>query len=156
MITMRGLSRQLAEALNTDATFKALSTSLIGGEFNYFVNVDLSTVEVPLPYFGIVTFNDKDDREVVKSFQTQFLIGITRTDPTTVGNITEEASLDKVEELSRAALVVIETERRNFGIQGDKNIKITYINMYVPSPDGEDDLQMQIDIEWEQDKFLNR
>jgi hypothetical protein len=155
MITMRGLSRQLAEVLDSDATFKALSTTLIGQEFNYFVNVDLSTVEVPIPYFGIVTFNDRDEKEVKKSFQTQLLLGIGRPSPVKINNITEEPSLDILEQLSRAALVAIETERRNFGIQGDKNIKIAYINMYVPSPDGEDDLQMQIDIEFEQEKFLS-
>jgi len=155
MITMRGISRFFAETLNESAEFKALSNSLISDEFDYFVNVDLATVEVPLPYFGIVTFNDKDDKEVEKKFQTQFLIGIEREKPIDVDGITEEPTLDKLEELTRKAYEVIAKEMRTFGIQGDSNIKISYVNMYVPNPDGESDLQMQVDIELEQEKFLS-
>jgi len=46
-VTMRGISRFFAETLNENAEFIALSQSLISDEFNYFVNVDLATVEVP-------------------------------------------------------------------------------------------------------------
>jgi len=154
-ITMRGISRFFAETLNENAEFKALSNSLISNEFDYFVNVDLATVEVPLPYFGIVTFNDKDDKEVEKVFQTQFLIGIDREKPTLINGVMEEPTLDKLETLSRKAFEIIAKEMRTFGIQGDTNIKIAYVNMYVPNPDGEDDLQMQVDIELESEKFLN-
>jgi len=154
MITMRGISRFFAETLNTNAEFIALSTTLISGEFSYFVNVDLAEVEVPINYFGIVTFEDTDDREVSKIFKTQFLIGIERQKPVDVGGITEEPTLDKLEELSRKAVEVIASDMRTFGIQGDSNIKISYVNMYVPTPDGETDLQLQIDIELEQEKFL--
>jgi len=155
MITMRGISRFIAETLANDAEFIALSNTLISDEFHYFVNVDLATVQVPLPYFGIVTFEDKDDKEVKKAFQSQLLIGISRETPETVNRITEEPTLDNLEQLSRKAMEVISNEIRTFGIQGDQNIKISYINMYVPNPDGEDDLQMQIDIELEQEKFLS-
>jgi len=155
-VTMRGISRFFAETLNENAEFIALSQSLISDEFNYFVNVDLATVEVPLPYFGIVTFNDKDDREVEKKFQTQFLIGISREKPDFVdGEITEEPTLDNLEQLSRKAYEVITNEMRIFGIQGSKNVRVSYVNMYVPATDGEDDLQMQIDIEIEQDMYLS-
>jgi len=154
-ITMRGISRFFAETLNENAEFKALSNSLISNEFDYFVNVDLATVEVPLPYFGIVTFNDKDDKEVEKVFQTQFLIGIDREKPTLINGVMEEPTLDKLETLSRKAFEIIAKEMRTFGIQGDTNIKIAYVNMYVPNPDGEDDLQMQVDVELEQEKFLS-
>lgn len=154
-VTMRGISRFFAETLNTNAEFIALSQSLISDEFNYFVNVDLATVEVPLPYFGIVTFNDKDDREVDKKFQTQFLIGISREKPVLVDGVIEEPTLDKLEQLSRKAYEVIANEMRTFGIQGSKNVRISYVNMYVPTPDGETDLQLQIDIELEQDKYLS-
>jgi len=44
---------------------------------------------------------------------------------------------------------------RIFGIQGSKNVRVSYVNMYVPATDGEDDLQMQIDIEIEQDMYLS-
>lgn len=155
MITMRGISRFFAETLNENAEFIALSNSLISDEFDYFVNVDLATVEVPLPYFGIVTFNDKDNKEVEKNFQTQFLIGIEREKPALLNGIMEEPTLDKLEQLSRKAYEIIVKEMRTFGIQGDKNVYISYVNMYVPNPDGEDDLQMQIDIEIEQDKYLS-
>jgi len=155
MITMRGISRFFAETLNQDAEFIALSTSLISAEFDYFVNVDLATVEVPVPYFGIVTFNDKDEKEVEKKFQTQFLIGIDREKPALLNGIMEEPTLDKLEQLSKKALEVIANEIRTFGIQGDQNVRISHVNMYVPNPDGEDDLQMQVDIEIEQDKYLS-
>ena len=70
MITMRGISRESAEALNTDVEFIALCQSEISAEFNYYVNVDLATVnEVPLPYFSIVTYNDEDDKEIKKAFR---------------------------------------------------------------------------------------
>lgn len=155
MITMRSISRFIAETLNSDIEFKDLSNLLMSAEFNYFVNVDLATVEVPVPYFGIVTFEDKDDKEVEKKFQTQLLIGINRDAPILSDNITEEPSLDKLEQLSRKAIEVISKEMRTFGINGDKNIKVSYLNMYVPTPDGEQDLQLQVDIELEQDKFLS-
>jgi len=155
MITMRGISNFIAESLNTNAEYIALSNSLMSETFNYFVNVDLATVDVVVPYFGIVTFEDKDDKEVKKAFQTQLLIGINRLDPVTTNKITEEPTLDSLEQLGMKALEVISKDLRIFGIQGDTNIKISYINMYVPNPDGEDDLQMQIDIELEQEKFLS-
>lgn len=151
---MIGISRFVAETLNTNAEFIALSTSLIGGTFDYFINVDLAQVEVPLPYFAIVTFNDKDDRQVEKKFETQLLIGIEREAPVKVNDITEEPTLDKLEQLSRKAYEIIANEMR-LGIQGDQNVRISYVNMYVPAPDGENDLQMQIDIEIEQDKYLS-
>jgi hypothetical protein len=154
-VTMRGISRFFAETLNENAEFIALSDSLISDEFNYFMNVDLATVEVPLPYFGIVTFNDKDDREVEKKFQTQFLIGIEREKPDLLNGVMEEPTLDKLEQLSRKAYEIITNEMRFFGIQGDKNVRVSYVNMYVPNPDGDDDLQMQIDIEIEQDKYIS-
>ena len=156
MITMRGTSRLFAETLNSNLDFIALSNSLISSTFNYYVNVDLANLAggVALPYFSIVTFNDKDDKEVSKSFQTQFLIGIAREDFTTTSNITEEPTLAKLEALARKAIDVISKEIRDFGIEGDTNIKVAYVNMYVPNPDGEDDLQMQVDIELEQEKFL--
>ena len=154
-MTMRGISRFFAETLNTDDEFITLSTSLIGEPFTYFVNVDLSKVEVPNNFFGIVTFNDKDDKEVEKLFQTQFLIGINRDKPVDIGGITEEPTLDKLEQLTRKAYEVVAKAMRTFGIEGETNIQISYVNMYVPEPDGEDDLQMQVDIELEQIKFTN-
>lgn len=155
MITMRGISSFFATALNTNTEFIDLCTSLIGAEFSYFINVDLAQVEVPLPYFSIVTFADKDDKEVRKTFETMFLIGIAREAPVETGGITEEPTLDKLEQLTRKAIEVIAKEMRAFGIQGDKNIKVSYLSMYVPNPDGENDLQMQVDIELEQEKFLS-
>lgn len=155
MITMRSISRTFAELLENSTEFKALTNSLTSEEFNYYINVDLSSLkEVLLPYFAIVTFNDEDDKEVKKAFKTQFLIGIAREEPITVGKITEEPTLDKLETLTREAVEIISKELRDFGINGDSNVKIDYVNMYVPAPDGEDDLQMQVDIEIGQDKFL--
>ena len=89
-----------------------------------------------------------------KAFKVQFLIGIAREAVTTVNGISEEPTLDKLEQLTIKAVEVIAKELRDFGISNEKNIKIAYINMYVPTPDGEDDLQMQVDIELEQEKFL--
>lgn len=156
IITMRGISRFIAETLDTNAEFIALSTTEIGEPFNYFVNVDLSNLQggVPIPYFGIVTFDDQDDREVRKFFKTQLLIGIERTKPVTTSGITEEASLEILETLSRKAVELVEKEMRIFGVQGEKNIRVSFVNFYVPNPDGEDDLQMQVDIEFDQDKYL--
>jgi hypothetical protein len=156
MITMRGISRFIAETLDGNAEFIALSNTQLGEPFKYFVNVDLANLSggVPLPYFGIVTFDDQDAREVRKYFKTQFLIGIARTAPTTVGGITEEASLEILETLSRKAVELVTKEMRTFGVQGDSNIRISFVNFYVPNPDGEDDLQMQVDLEFDQDKYL--
>jgi len=155
-VTMRGISRQFAELLNTNAEFIALSQSLISDEFNYFVNVDIETLaEVPMPYFSIVTFNDKDEKEIKKSFQLLFLIGIEREAPALLNGVTEEPTLNKLETLTRKAFEIMAKEMRDFGIQGDKNVKISYVNMYVPNPEGDDDLQMQVDIEIEQDKYIS-
>jgi len=154
MITMRGLSMFFAETLNTNVEFTNLCNSLLGVKFNFFVNVDMASVEVPIPYFGIVTFEDKDDKEVEKKFQSMFLIGINRQDAINTSGITEEPTLDNLETLSRKAIEIINKEMGAFGVQGDKNIRMNYVNMFVPSPDGEDDLQMQVDIESEQYKFL--
>jgi hypothetical protein len=152
---MRAITRFFAETLNNSAEFTALSNSLLGGKFNFYINVDLATLtEVLLPYFSMVTFEDKDDKEVEKKFKAMFLIGIERQDPVTVSGITEEPTLDNLEQLTRKAVEIIEKDLRTFGIDGDTNIRFTYINMYVPSPDGEDDLQMQVDIELESEKFL--
>ncbi|MEA2091047.1 MAG: hypothetical protein U9O83_01625 [Campylobacterota bacterium] len=154
MITMRSISRFIAEALDASVEFQALSTANAGETFSYFVNVDLSEVEVTIPYFGIVTFENTDEREVKHGFKTQILLGINRDQPTKVGNITEEATVEKIEALAIKALEIIADELRTYGINGDNNIKIAYTNFYVPNPEGEDDLQIQIDIELEQDKFL--
>lgn len=154
-MTMRGISRTFAEVLEDSTEFKALTNSLTSEEFNYYINVDLSSLkEVLLPYFAIVTFNDEDDKEVKKAFKTQFLIGVARDKPATVGKITEEPTLDKLETLTREAVAIISKQLRDFGMNGDSNVRISYVNMYVPAPDGEDDLQMQVDIEIEQDKLL--
>lgn len=156
MITMRGLSRAIVDAVSSDTTFLALTNSLVGSTFEYYVNVDLTelTDGVALPYFSIVTFTDQDDIEIKKFFKTQILLGIERQKPVRVNNITEEPSLDILEQLSRKALDVIKSEIRTFGVQGDTNIRISFVNFYVPKPDGEVDLQMQIDLEFNQDKFL--
>lgn len=156
MITMRGISRFIAESLDGSSEFIDLSNTLIGEPFNYFVNVDLSTLEggVPIPYFGVVTFSDQDDREVRKFFKIQILIGIGRTEPVTVGSITEEPSLGILETLSMRAVELFTKDMRTFGVQGDSNLRLSFVNYYVPNPDGEDDLQMQIDIEFDQDKYL--
>jgi len=155
MITMTGISRFFAETLNENAEFIALSNSLLGEAFTYYINVDVNTVETEDSFFGIVTFNDKDDKEVEKKFQSMFLINIQRDDTVEDSGIVEEATLDKLEQLTRKALEVIAYDIRAFGIQGEKNVKVSYINMYVPAPDGEDNLQMQVDIDIEQDKYLS-
>lgn len=154
-MTMRGISRFIAETLNTNAEFIALATANTGYPFTYYVNVDVTQVEVELPYFGIVTFQDQDEVETRHSFKTQLLLGIEREKPANIKGITEEATLDKLEILSRKAIELIRKEIRAFGIQGETNIKVAYVSFYVPTPDGELDLQMQVDIEFEQDKFLS-
>lgn len=156
MITMRGISRFIAESLDGNSEFIMLSNSQLGAPFNYFVNVDLANLpyQIPLPYFGIVTFDDHDTREVRKYFKTQLLIGIDRTAPITNGGITEEPSLEILEVLSRKAVELFTKDMRTFGVQGDNNIRLSFVNFYVPNPDGEDDLQMQVDIEFDQDKYL--
>lgn len=145
MITMRGISIAIASEVKTSSDFTG---------FEFFVNVDLSKTEVSLPYFAVATFTDSDDRQVRKSFKTQILMGIASLPPITTAGITEDPSLDILETLGRKAVELIETMLRDFGVQGDKNIHIAYLGMYIPEPAGEDDLQIQIDIEFEQEKFL--
>jgi hypothetical protein len=152
---MRGISRTIAELLNTNVEFLALSNSLLSSEFTYYVNIDFTQVELELPYFGIVTFMDSDEADITKSFKTQLLIGIRREQAVMSGSISEEPTLDKLESLSRKAVELIRKDVRAFGVQGEKNIKITYVSFYVLEPDGEIDLQMQVDIIFEQDKFLS-
>ena len=155
-ITMRQISRFIAETLNDSLEFKTLSNSLISAEFNYYVNVDIAELdEVPAPYFSVVTFEDKDEKETKKAFQTILLVGIERDPPVKTDNITEEPTLKNLEDLVVKAMEIIANDLRIFGVNTDKNIKISYINMYVPNPDGEDDLQMQVDIEFEQDKYIS-
>ena len=155
MITMRGISRFIAETLNESQEFIDLTDSLIFSEFNYYVNVDIYRLEeVFLPYASVVTFNDKDDKEVEKNFETVMLVGIPRQDFQETNGVFEEPTLDNLEVLSRKAVEVVEKELRTFGINGDKNIRISYINYFCPNPEGEDGLQMEISIKFEQDKYL--
>lgn len=154
MIKMIDISRFFATTLDESLEFKTLCEEKIGEHFNYFVNVDLARVQVPIPYFGIVTFENKDDRSVQKSFETQILLGISRSEPITVGNITEEESASVLEEISLKAINIILKEMRTYGINSDMNIELNYINYFVPNPEGEEDLQMQIDIQLMQDKYL--
>lgn len=156
MITMRGLSRFIVDTLNTNPDFISLSQSIMAGStFNYYVNVDLANIEVQIPYFAVVTFDDKDDKSTRKFFRSQLLIGIDRSQPVTSGGVTEEPTQLNLETLSRKAIDLIEKDMRVFGVEGDNNIRPTYVGMYVPVPDGEEDLQMQIDIEFDQDKYLS-
>lgn len=154
MITLRGITRFCVETLNTNAEFITLCNSLLSTTFTYYVNIDHRVTEATLPYFSAVTYNDEDDKEVSKSFKTIFLIGIERQKPVTVNDITEEPTLATLETIARKAIELIAKDMRIFGVEGDKNIKFDYINYYVPNPEGENDLQMQIDIGFEQEKFL--
>jgi hypothetical protein len=155
MIKMIDISDFIATTLDENIEFQSLCTSLTTKTFDYFVNVDLHEVEVPIPYFGIVTFENNDDKEVKKGFKTQLLLGIDRESPIKTGNITKEPTAEKLEEISLKAIEIVSKEMRTYGINGDTNIMIDYINYYVPNPEGEDDLQMQIDIQFTQDKFLS-
>ena len=154
MIKMIDISRFIATTLDESIEFKTLCNTKIGTTFNYFVNVDLARVEVPVPYFGIVTFQNEDDRSVKKGFKTQILLGIDRSEPEQIGNITEEESAANIEELSNKAMEIVFKEMRTYGINSNMNIELNYINYYVPNPEGESDLQMQIDIELIENKYL--
>lgn len=151
---MIDISRFIARTLDENAEFKDLCTSLIGENFDYFVNVDLARVIVPVPYFGVVTFENRDEKESEYTLKTILLLGICRDDIVKTGNISEEPTAGKIEEISLKAMDIVDKEMRTYGIDGDTNIEVDYINYYVPNPDGEDDLQMQIDIQYKQTKFL--
>lgn len=151
---MIDISRFIAKTLDESVEFNDLCTSLIGENFDYFVNVDLARVVVPVPYFGIVTFENRDEKESQYTSKTILLLGISRDDIVKTGNISEEPTAGKIEEISLKAMDIVDKEMRTYGIDGDTNIEVDYINYYVPNPDGEDDLQMQIDIQYKQTKFL--
>jgi len=154
-MTMHGISDLLSKTLSTNTDFIQFCTDRIGKEFEYFINADCSTIYVPLPYFSIVTYDSLDDKGVSRLFKTQWLIGIAREDPTREGNITKELPLTHIEDIAIKAIEVITKELRTFGVEGDKNIHISYVNMSIPYPDGEDGLQLQVDIEFEKEKLLS-
>jgi len=154
MIKLRDIALFFAETLDQNQEFKDLSIATIDGKFNYFVNVDLENTEVPMPYFSIVAFEKKYDKEVEKAYEVILLVGIARTEPTKSGNITEEISFSNLETLSIEAVETIEKEMRLYGISGEKNLYFTYANYFFPNPSGEDDYQCQISIEIQSDLFL--
>lgn len=155
MIKMIDISSFIVDTLNSSTEFKDLCIEKIDKEFDYFINVDLSRVEVPLPYFAVVTFENQDDIMVKKEYRVQILLGIERQVFVKTNNVTEEPTARTIEELSLKAIELIKKEMRTYGINQEKNIDINYINCFVPNPDGESDLQMQIDMIFYQEKFVN-
>ena len=151
---MIDISRFVATTLDESTIFQDFTEDLINEKLDYFINVDIYEMEVPVPYFAIATFEDTDDKSIEKSFKTQILLGIGRTKPVKTGNITEETSIEKTELIAKKAIEIVSKEMRTYGISGETNIEITYINFFIPKPEGEEDLQVQIDIKFEQQKYL--
>ena len=158
MITMSGIAKTIASALDSSVEFQDFCTTTIDNNFIYYVNVDPETlVDVPLPYFGINVYNDRDAKEHYKGFQAQLLVGLEKTlvPNTSATTIIIDDTFEKLEKVADKALELLATEIRTFGIDGEMNIQIAFINKYVPKADGEEDLQMQVDIELEQDKYMS-
>ncbi|MBL0721005.1 MAG: hypothetical protein JJV88_00295 [Sulfurovum sp.] len=157
-MTMNQITKSFANILNESDEFSDFCTEVIDNNFIYYLNIDPVTLnEIPLPYFSITTYNEKDEPGSHKGFQIQFLVGIMKEDvpDTTAGTIIVDNTLEKLENVVSKAIEIITNEIRVFGIDGDKSANIAFINKYVPKADGEEDLQMQIDIGLEQDKFLS-
>lgn len=157
MITMHSIAKMIAETLDSSIEYKDFCTATIDNNFTYYLNIDPETLEqVPMPYFGVITYNDRDSKENYKGFQTQFLIGIQKDEKPDVSatTIIVDNTLEKLEKVTDKALELVAKEIRTFGINGDTNIRIAFTNKYIPKADGHEDLQMQVDIELEQDKYL--
>lgn len=154
MINMIDISRFIATTLDESTVFKDFTQAQINKNLDYYINVDIFENQVLVPFLSIVTFEDTDDKAIKKSFKTQLLLSIKRSEPSKIGNIIQEDTIEKLELIAKKALEVLAKELRNYGIVGETNIEITMINYFVPQPEGEEDLQIQIDIEFEQEKFL--
>jgi len=153
-MNMIDISRFIATTLDESLVFQDFTQEQINDNLDYYINVDVFENIVPLPYLSIVTFEDTDDKAVKKTFKTQLLLSAQRNEPITIGNITQEDTAEKIELIARKAIEVLSKDLRNYGILGETNIEIVMINYFIPKPEGEEDLQIQIDIEFEQEKFL--
>lgn len=155
---MSDITRFFAETMDTNAEFKALALSLTGVEdFKFYLNID--TINTELEHdncCAIITYEDSDEREVEKSFKSTLLFSILRHENTESGNIIEEPTSRNLELIIQKGLEIIAKEMRIYGIAGETNVLFDYINIESLNPEGEDDLQMQVDIKIKQEKYINQ
>ena len=157
MTTMHGVSRFLAETLDSSVEFKDFVTATIDAELSYLIYPDMTTLlseTLPLDYVSIATYDNVDETGVEFSFRTAFFVTIKRYDNVVTGKITEEPTFEKLELIVLKAKSILQHEMSLFGIQQDKNIKIDIFNMFTPAPTGEEGLRMEIDIQMSKDLFL--
>ena len=88
------------------------------------------------------------------SFDVQFLVGIERYTNSKDEAVTEEISSEKLELVILKAIEVFMNEIKVFGVNGETNIQLVHKNFYLAPPDGEIDIQMQVDLVFEQERFL--
>jgi len=152
---MYNLSLAIAEILDGSAEFRTLCTDTIGKEFNYYVHIDMANVDsVDLPYFSLVTYTNKQENGARDELTTQLLLGIERSTPFKTGRIEKEETQQKIEVIATKALEVMKKDMLAFGLDGNKDMLIDYVNMYAPPPNGENDIQLQIDIVFSKTKCL--
>jgi len=148
------LGKFIANTLNDSDDYKSYCSDTIGATFDYYLNVDLNRVEIMLPYFSIVAYNNTQTADENITFDVQFLVGIERYTNSKDEAITEEVSSEKLELVILKAIDIIMNEIRTTGVNGETNIQLMHKNFYLVPPDGEIDIQMQVDLVFEQERFL--
>lgn len=145
--TMYQVSMGLAQILDSNAEFKTLCTDTLGAEFTYYVHVDLTSVDdLVMPYFSFVTYTDTNRAGEYGEVLVQMLAGVTRSDTVATGAIVTEDTQHLLEVVTKKAIEIIEQEMNIFGINGENGFIKEYLNIYAPPPDGEEDIQLQIDM----------
>ena len=154
MITMHQVSRFIVDTLDTSIEFKNFVQETIGNEMTYLIYRDMEDLlktAFPPNYASVATYENIDETGIEFSFKTVLLVTIQRYASITVGSVQEEPSFEKLELISLKAKEILKHEMSIFGINQDKNIKITVFNMFTPAPMGEEGLQMEINIEMSKD-----
>ena len=148
-ITMYGVSNFLAQTLDNSQEFKDFVTATIGDEiiFVVFPNAQaLEGYELPDNSIGIVTYRHIDATAISFEFWTAFYVTIKLFDIEINATKWVDPTFEKLELICLKAKKLIKARLKLTGIAGDTNIQIDTFTMDNPVPDGENGLQMQVDI----------
>lgn len=146
--TMYDVSLAFAKTLNDSIAFKQFCVDTIGDEFTHYVHIDMANVdELEMPYFSFVTYTDTNRSGEYGEVLVQILSGMNRSSNTEdVSGIHTENTQQLLEKVTRYAIELIIKEMMTFGINGEKGFIKEYLNMYASPPNGEEDIQLQIDM----------
>ena len=158
MITTYEVAKFLNDTLSDSIEFNDFVTAEIESEMVYMLYQDMSRipngVNFPDNHISIATYENLDEAGKYKGFKTFLLITIQRYDTTATGNKWVEPTFEKLDSIALKAKEVIKKELGLHGINGNMEQNIEEFNMFTPAPNGENGLQMQIDIRMSKDLLI--